>query len=713
MQDNKMNPRVKKILLRICAEEQYVTISSIAKEVGVSAKTILRELYEVEQWLASKGCSLSKKTGAGIKVNGSMDRKAITLDILQNEKEENLYSPKERQIVIVSELLQNQEAVKLYNFTKMLKVTEGTISNDLDKVEQWFAKQEITLIRKPGLGVYIEGRENNIRKAMVHFIYENIEEDQLLGVIRNSLMKSGDQSTDIEMRTQRRLLNLINKEVIHKLESSIHEAEEKMGHKLADSAYVGLIVHLALAVQRITKNEEVTIDQDFLQELKQYPEYLVATDMVASIARNFRIEVPESEIGYITMHIRGSKNRNDYIKDNSKMIGNFELVRIAKEMIKVAEMETGRLLGQNKNLLIGLVNHLGPAISRLKMKMEIRNPLLEEIKAYYPELVGISRKCVMVIEKHLGIKMPDSEIAYIAMHLGAAIETGEKLLKPTYRCAIACSTGIGTSRLLATKIGKAYDNIQVVEIISTIHIEEIQLRKKKIDFIISTVSIDHCSLPVVTVNPLLFEEDKNKINHQMKLLVNQVDFYPSEKDDGVRFEERLLSLQNYGKSILEILENFFLVQDEKSETIEEVIQNVSSSLGTSEDMEKQLADALQQREDKGGTYITGHGFVLLHCRTDAVQKLYFGVVQIKNSIYALNGKMQKEEITLGVVMIAPENNSEDAMETISYLSKMLIERPDFITILQSSTAQDAEIEVSHILEEFYRFKNKKLMGESS
>lgn len=711
MQNNKVNSRVKKILLRICAEDKYVTISAIAKELEVSTKTILRELYDVEQWLISKGCSLSKKTGAGIKVNGSIDRKTIILDILQGEKEENLYSPKERQIVIVSELLQNQESVKLYNFTKILKVTEGTISNDLDKVEQWFAKQDIKLVRKPGLGVFIEGDESSIRKAMVHFIYENIEEDQLLGVIRNSLMKSADHSTDIEIKTRRRLLNLIDKEVIQKLEDSIHDAEAKMGHKLADSAYVGLIVHLALAVQRIRKNEEIAIDQEFLQELKEYPEYLVATDMVASIGENFAIEIPESEIGYITMHIRGSKNRNNYIKDNSKVIGNFELVRISKAIIKMAEVETGRLLAHNENLLIGLVNHLGPSISRLKMKMDIRNPFLEEIKEFYPELVAISRKCATVIEKELGIKMPDSEIAYIAMHLGAALETGEKLPRPVYRCAIACSTGMGTSRLLATKISKAYDNIQVIEIISTIHIDEARLKGQKVDFIISTVTIDHCSIPVVTVNPLLFEEDKHKISTQMKLLINKTELFLGENSDGAKFNDRLLSLQCYGKAILEILDHFFLVKDSTSRTIEELIQGVSSLLGTSDEMVQELAYCLQEREEKGGTFITGHGFVLLHCRTRAVEQLYFGVVQIKNKMYAVNGKNQSEEIKLGIIMLAPEDNSENAMETISYLSKMLIERPEFIRILQEGIEQEAAVEVSNILEEFYRSKNNNLMEE--
>lgn len=711
MQDAKMNQRVKKILLKICPEDQYVTLASIAKELGVSTKTILRELAEVEVWLAAKGCSLSKKTGAGIKVNGSFDRKTIILEILQGEKEEHLYSPKERQIVIVSELLQNQEAVKLYNFTKMLKVTEGTISNDLDKVEQWCGAQGITLIRKPGLGVYIAGAEKDIRKAMVHFIYENIEEDQLLGIIRSHLMQGTDDSTEIEIKTQRRLLNLVNKEIIHKLEISIHEVEGKIGYKLADSAYIGLIVHLALAVQRIKKNEKITIDVEFLQELQKYPEYLVAKDMVTSIGKNFAIEIPESEIGYITMHIRGSKNRNDYMKDNSKVIGNFELVKISKEIIKVAERETGRLLGQNKNLLIGLVNHLGPSMSRLKMKMEIRNPFLEEIKAFYPDLVMVSRKCVALVEKQLGIQIPDSEIAYIAMHLGAALETGDKATKPMYRCAIACSTGMGTSRLLAAKIEKEFDNIHIVEVISAIYTEEKRLREKRIDFIISTVAIEQCSIPVVTVNPLLFQEDKEKINQQMALVVTTHEMYPHGKSKGLNFVDKLLSLQSYSKAIIEILAHFFLLQDETSLSINEVIHKISTIISPNTEIKREIEQALQQREEKGGTVITGHGFVLLHCRTVAVEELYFGAVQLEKPIYALNGKREREEIKLGIVMIAPENSREDEMETISFLSKMLIERPSFIKVLREGRKDEATGHVSKMLEEFYHLKNKKIMED--
>lgn len=706
MQDVKMNNRVKKILLRICREPGYVTISSIAKELEVSTKTVIRELAEVESWLESKGCNLSKKTGTGIKVNGSEDRRKTILALLMGEKEENFYSPRERQIVIISELLQNQEPVKLYNFARILKVTEGTISNDLDKIEQWFAKQELTLVRRPGLGVYVEGPESQLRKAMVHFIYENIEEDQLLGIIRSSLIQSSEPTADLESTTRRRLLNLIDKNIIHKLEASIHEAQEKMGHRLADSAYVGLIVHLALAVQRIRKKEKITIDSEFLKELKEYPEYTIAGQMAERIAQNFGIELPESEIGYITMHIKGSKNRNDYKKDG-KPIGNFELVKLSKEIIRIAERETGQLLGHNEKLLVGLVNHLGPSISRLKMGLDIRNPFVEEIKAFYPDLVEISRRCAQAVEDKLGLPMPESEIAYIAMHLGAAMETGTNLPKPLYRCAVACSTGIGTSRLLATKLEKEFDNLQIVELISTIHLEEGRLQEQQVDFIISTVSIEPCTLPVVTVNPLLFEEDKNKILSLMRRLVSKMATQPGK--DRLQLKERLLALEGYSQAVIALLDGFFLLEAQEAQQVEQIIDEVSDYLGEDRGQAAQLAQALKDREEKGGTFITGHGLVLLHCRSSAVKQLCFGAVQIRESLFGINGLGETEAVNLAVIMTAPEGTGRQGMETIGYLSKMLLERPEFTQLLRQGSRQEASMEVTRILEEFYRMKYKKLM----
>ena len=407
--------RVKNILQKIFRQSDYITVTAIAEELGVSNSTIVRELPAVEKWLSKRGCKLEKKAGVGIRASGSLEDKNKIITLLEQEKEEKMYTPRERQTIICSELLQNQEPVKLYTFAKILDVAEGTISNDLDKLEQWLGEHGVTLVRRQGLGVYIEGKEDNIRKCMINLIYENSNENYLLSLIRKNISKEQVPVSNAELIASSRLLNLVNSNTIYELETLVHQAEDQIGYNLADSAVVGLIVHLAIAIQRIKKNEDIAMDKQFMEELKTSDEYAVAEGLALKMEDIFDIKVPLDEIGYITMHIKGSKNREDSSKNIQKAIQNSELVELSKEIIRIGENETGKFLSQNEKLLTGLVNHLGPAISRLKMNLETRNPLYKEIKDHYPDLLKLANKCVEAVEKTIGIKMPETEIAYIAM----------------------------------------------------------------------------------------------------------------------------------------------------------------------------------------------------------------------------------------------------------------------------------------------------------
>jgi mannitol operon transcriptional antiterminator len=708
MQDYKVNLRIKTILLRICNENNYVTIASIAKDLEISTKTVVREIPEVERWLKLNGCSLDKKTGVGIRFKGSSEDKNAIINLLEETLDDKIYSPLERKSIIISELLQSKEPVKLYNFTKILKVTESTISNDLDKADNWFSKYDLNLIRRPGYGVYVEGQENNKRKAIVSLIYENTNENQMLELIRNNDPDTveSDITTKVNSFAKTRLLNLIDSKIIKKLETLIYEVQKTMDYKLADNAYIGLIVHLALVIKRISKNADIKIDREILKELEVGHDYLIAKKLAEDISEAFSIKVSEDEIGYITMHIKGSKNQDTNNKYGNKTLGNFELVRLSKEIIKVAESETGCFLEQDEKLLIGLVNHLGPALSRLKMNLDIRNPLLEEIKEHYPDLIKVSEKCVKILEGYIGIDLPESEIAYIAMHIGAAIENSGVFPRHIYRVVLACAAGIGTSMILATRIEKECDNIQIVETISTIRIEEEWLREEEIEFIISTVKIDNCSIPVVTVNPLLFEEDKNKIINLIKILKNNNPQQIGRSKKSLNFKEKLIKLNSYGEGIIDILNNFFLEEDNDSESIKEINLKISKIAGNpkSPEKEEKLKAALSNREEKGSIVITGHEAILFHCRTDSVDKLYFGALKIGRSISLINGRDEVEDIKLGVIMLAPEGCSKNHIEVISYVSKMLIEKPSFLEALKFGDKEEAFNELSNILKEFYKLK---------
>ncbi len=709
MQNTRINLRVKNILQRIISENDYITISQISKDLGISTRTVLRELPSVEEWLAKKGCKLEKKSGVGIKACGSSEDRNKVLGLLNEEKEEKIYTPLERQTIIGIELLHYKEPVKIYNFTKMLNVTEGTISSDLDKVEEWLDKYSLKLVRRQGLGIYIEGDEDNIRKCMINLIYENINENYLMALMRKSIPKDPVPVSNTELIARSMLLNLVDGNTISKLENLVMNTEEYIGYTLTDSAYIGLIVHLAIAVQRISQKEDITINKQFMEELKKSNEYSIAQKLAESIENLFGISIPEDEIGYITMHIKGSKNI-DVSQPGNQIIGNDELVRLANIIIGIAENETGKILSQNNKLLAGLVNHLGPALSRLRMNLEIRNPLYKEIKAYYPDLLELAGKCAASIEKFIGMKIPETEVAYIAMHLGAAIESNT-VKKRTYRAVIACATGIGTSRLLATRIEKEYENIEIVDVVSTRHITGNWVSERGAELVISTVGIEECPVPVIVVNPLLLEEDKLHITMLLHKLKNTLVKKGTPRKSSLSLKEKMQDLNEYGAVVTEILDNFFVMEESAADNIDRLIEEVSNNINQDTVNNEKLKRALKSREEKGATFFKEHGLLLLHCRTDAVAKLHFGVVRVMSEISGLNNGEDTGKVDVGLVMTVPENSSKYILETLSHISGLIIEKPNFIERMKSGTRDEVITELSSVLEDFYKEKYNKYLRD--
>lgn len=87
-----------------------------------------------------------------------------------------------------------------------------------------------------------------------------MNEMELLDLIRENL--------SVYVNTREKLLNFIDKDIIRKLETLIFEVENTFNYKLADNACVALIVHLALAIERIKKDEKIRMDKVFYKDLK-------------------------------------------------------------------------------------------------------------------------------------------------------------------------------------------------------------------------------------------------------------------------------------------------------------------------------------------------------------------------------------------------------------------------------------------------------------
>lgn len=702
----KTSARTIAVIQCLLAGGDTVTAGTIAKELGVSSKTISRELPKVEMMLKAYGLKLVRKTGAGLRIAGN---DAQLEELRQNtmQMEFSAYTPQQRQIILAGQLLRTTEPIKLFALANMLRVTDGTVSHDLDKLESWFRERHLLLVRRPGLGAYVKGSEQDIRRALVELIYANLNEEQLLCLVHDQL-QGGEKGSAADQY----LLNLVDEHIVHELEAMVHEMESGLPHHLSDTAFIGIVVHLSFAVQRMRKQEDIHIDAETLAALRGRREYQVATELSRRMALRFDITVPEDEIGYITMHLLGA--RSLYRTDDDHMtsvVDNFHLVRMARSIMKRAEQETGsRLLG-NKELLLGLVNHLGPSISRLRMHMDIRNPLLKEMRTTYPQYMELARKSVEPLEEELGEKLPDAEIAYIAMHLGAALTEHHAVTPQRLRVIVACQTGMGTSRMLASGLKQSYDELEIVDLVSALQINAEYARSHHADFVISTVPIPWSPLPVVVTTPLLDKADKRRIDeeilHQQKKAVRLREALPQKK--AVPFPEALRQMAAYTKAIQELLQNFFSrAIEEKMPAIQDICRAAACAASEEPEARAGITSALLAREAEGETILRGNAMVLLHARTHFAPSPLFGILHLRVPVQypAKDGEL----VRTAIVMLGPKDSSREALETIGAVSAALLERWGLIEILNEGNPHDIYQELETIFKDFYQKKYQELLG---
>ncbi|HAA64710.1 MAG TPA: transcriptional regulator, partial [Thermoanaerobacter sp.] len=166
---NKLRGRQLQILRKILSSSN-TRMEDIMKEFDVSKRTVYREIASINEFVKNYNSKIVNKTD-GLVIEGNVaDIEKLKLDIVGYPSK---FETEERRKMILSELLQLNEPVKLEYFSKKFGVTTSTISYDLKELEKWIEKQGLTLITKPGYGVYISGSENSFRKAIANFLYEN------------------------------------------------------------------------------------------------------------------------------------------------------------------------------------------------------------------------------------------------------------------------------------------------------------------------------------------------------------------------------------------------------------------------------------------------------------------------------------------------------------------------------------------------------------
>jgi transcriptional antiterminator len=114
------------------------------------------------------------------------------------------------------------------------------------------------------------------------------------------------------------------------------------------------------------------------------------------------------------------------------------LVGICEEIFYMISLETGDAL--NEDIHVRLIDHIAFTLYRIKNNDKIDNPFLVEIETLYGKEMEIAAKAMEMLEKNVGIPIPDGEIGFIALHIHSLKNQGK--LSNTIKYAYLCNSAV-------------------------------------------------------------------------------------------------------------------------------------------------------------------------------------------------------------------------------------------------------------------------------
>lgn len=286
-----------------------------------------------------------------------------------------------------------------------------------------------------------------------------------------------------------------------------------------DLKFFSAYIHLLLVIKRAESKNPIELPAQLVQDILTSEEFGFMTQ-VEEILHNYDINLPKSELAYLAIHLQGDRKLLEN-EDEAKRLG-FELDDLIREMIHLTAKKLNQEIICDETLLKGLIQHLNPALYRLTMGLEVRNPIINDIRHYYEQLYNaVSYACRHVFSKY-NLTIPSNEIGYLTMHIGAALERQNKHEKKN-SMLIICPNGMSTAKMLYHKIRNEFPEFETIDICSLRDMHD--KIKDGYTMVVSTVNIEPKILPDLTViSPFLPNEDIEKVRETLARAGKEGDF---------------------------------------------------------------------------------------------------------------------------------------------------------------------------------------------
>ncbi|MCM0647504.1 PRD domain-containing protein [Clostridium swellfunianum] len=212
------------------------------------------------------------------------------------------------------------------------------------------------------------------------------------------------------LRSFEQVVNSVDEEFLSLCEKMISFIASELKEDLDERIHVALVDHLNFAVKRLS-NQEV-IENPFIMEVKALysQEYMLAEKVAQMLQEETKITIPDSEIGFIALHIHSARNNGRL----STILRSTQLINL---VIQYTEQQLQLKIDKTSLDYARFLTHLRFAIKRILLNIPITNDFIRQIKSKYKLSYKVAKGVSKILTERLEKDVPESETAYLAMHI--------------------------------------------------------------------------------------------------------------------------------------------------------------------------------------------------------------------------------------------------------------------------------------------------------
>ena len=650
-----------KLILQILLKNigEALSIKEIAKATKIKERTLYREIKNLEDSLQRLGIELVKEKSRYI-LKGNVS--SLDSSLFETNFEDYAYSTETRLTLILCFLILNEDT-SIKDISEKLMLSYNTVASTITTIEKILFDYKLTLIRKKGQGIEIEGKEVDRRVLLISLLCNEISDEEFFTRLNNRDILSSNP-----------FIKFLNFDLIKKV---FYENKHLDVFNLyTDSSIKKILISLNVVFLRISYTTE--IKENFTAQ-----EYNSIISLLNASKEIVDFDITEDIIQFLIKILKTCRLIEQLSYFNDKY--SYTLVYKINLLIKYVSEKMNVDFTQDTNLSSGLIAHVESAIKRHQMNLtEENDELLEFVLKNYNELYLIIKSELLVVFDEINFN--STELSYIVIHFASSFE--QIYRKNFIRALVICASGIGSSKILGSQIRKNIPEIKNLEY--TIPSKVTKSLVNNYDVVISTIELEQ-DIDYLLIPTILKEKDISLI--QERILASR----SFKRNDFVKSEDSF-NIDKLGSACQIILKNTEYIVADNTKNNEEILDNIFENSTLVINNKEEIVDSLLDRHNKSSVVIPNTDIALFHTLDKELAEPFIIICSLNNVLAMKDAMGEEQRVEYFIIMVSP--NEQEYTELLSQISIAILDDKIFGEALTSKNKNFILTKVELILKNY-------------